>query len=106
MLRRPPRSTLFPYTTPLPIFTMRSMASGAMGPAVDRAQGALREMAGPLLSPDRQTAAQSEIALRAGGRTMPSVTPFIPGAEEQPAASAPAAAPAPAPDETRPSRSI
>src|SRR5438270_6264890 len=88
------------------VVAIRSMASGAMGPAVDRAQGALREMAGPLLSPDRQTAAQSEIALRAGGRTMPSVTPFIPGADEQPAAAAPAAAPGPAPDEPRPSRSI
>jgi len=49
-----------------------------MGPAVDRAQGALREMAGPLLAPDRQLAAQSEIALRAGGREMPSITPFVP----------------------------
>jgi len=90
------------------VVAIRSMASGAMGPAVDRAQGSLREMAGPLLSPDRQTAAQSEIALRAGGRTMPSVTPFIPGAEEQPQpAAAPAAAPAPPPpDEPRPSRSI
>ena len=58
------------------VVTMRSMASGAMGPAVDRAQGALREMAGPLMAPDRQTAAQSELALRAGGREMPSA-PFV-----------------------------
>ena len=62
------------------VVTMRSMASGAMGPAVDRAQGALREMAGPLMAPDRQLAAQSEMALRAGGREMPSVTPFVPEA--------------------------
>ena len=60
------------------VVTMRSMASGAMGPAVDRAQGALREMAGALMAPDRQMAAQSELALRAGGREMPSVTPFVP----------------------------
>jgi hypothetical protein len=58
------------------VVTMRSMASGAMGPAVDRAQGALREMAGPLMAPDRQIAAQSELALRAGGREMPSA-PFV-----------------------------
>ena len=62
------------------VVTMRSMASGAMGPAVDRAQGALREMAGSLMAPDRQVAAQSELALRAGGREMPSATPFVPEA--------------------------
>ena len=67
-----------PELAPGLVVTMRSMASGAMGPAVDRAQGALREMAGPLLAPDRQLAAQSEIALRAGGREMPSITPFVP----------------------------
>jgi len=93
------------------VVAIRSMASGAMGPAVDRAQGSLREMAGPLLSPDRQTAAQSEIALRAGGRQMPSVTPFIPGVDDQPGAPAGSAAPAPAAaappgDDPRPSRSI
>src|SRR5205823_13093076 len=80
------------------VVTMRSMASGAMGPAVDRAQGALREMAGPLLAPDRQMAAQSEIALRAGGREMPSITPFIPQAE----AAAPAAPPPPPPVQEAP----
>src|SRR5216684_4864964 len=69
-----------PELPPGLVVTMRSMASGAMGPAVDRAQGALREMAGPLLAPDRQLAAQSEIALRAGGREMPSITPFVPEA--------------------------
>jgi hypothetical protein len=68
-----------PDLAPGLVVTMRSMASGAMGPAVDRAQGALREMAGPLLAPDRQLAAQSEIALRAGGREMPP-TPFVPEA--------------------------
>src|SRR5439155_3163551 len=82
------------------VVTMRSMASGAMGPAVDRAQGALREMAGPLLAPDRQMAAQSEIALRAGGREMPSITPFIPQAE----AAAPAAPPPPPVQEAPPPR--
>jgi len=76
------------------VVTMRSMASGAMGPAADRAQGALREMASALLAPDRQMAAQSELAMRAGGREVPAITPFLPG--EQPAAQAPAAAPAPA----------
>jgi hypothetical protein len=69
-----------PELAPGLVVTMRSMASGAMGPAVDRAQGALREMAGPLLAPDRQLAAQSEIALRAGGREMPSITPLVPEA--------------------------
>jgi hypothetical protein len=69
-----------PELAPGLVVTMRSMASGAMGPAVDRAQGALREMAGPLLAPDRQLAAQSELALRAGGREMPSITPFVPEA--------------------------
>ena len=73
------------------VVTMRSMASGAMGPAADRAQGSLREMASALLAPDRQMAAQSELATRAGGREVPSIAPFLPG--EQPAAQAPAAAP-------------
>jgi hypothetical protein len=74
------------------VVTMRSMASGAMGPAADRAMGALREMASALLAPDRQMAAQSELATRAGGREVPSAAAFIP--QEQPAAPA---APAPAP---------
>jgi len=77
------------------VVTMRSMASGAMGPAADRAQGSLREMASALLAPDRQMAAQSELATRAGGREVPAVTPFLPG--EQPAAQAPSPAAAPAP---------
>jgi hypothetical protein len=76
-----------PNVPPGLVVTMRSMASGAMGPAADRAQGALREMAAALLAPDRMTAAQAELALRAGGREMPSVTPFLPKTE----------APAPAP---------
>jgi|GEM_PF-1083707 len=67
-----------PSIPPGLVVTMRSMASGAMGPAADRAQGALREMAAALLAPDRMTAAQSELALRAGGREMPSITPFLP----------------------------
>jgi hypothetical protein len=76
-----------PNIPPGLVVTMRSMASGAMGPAADRAQGALREMASALLAPDRMTAAQAELALRAGGREMPSITPFLPQTE----------APAPAP---------
>ncbi len=67
-----------PTIPPGLVVTMRSMASGAMGPAADRAQGALREMASALLAPDRMTAAQSELALRAGGREMPSITPYLP----------------------------
>ncbi len=79
-----------PNIPPGLVVTMRSMASGAMGPAADRAQGALREMASALLSPDRMTAAQAELALRAGGRET-SITPFLPKTD------APAPAPAPAP---------
>ncbi len=84
-----------PNIPPGLVVTMRSMASGAMGPAADRAQGALREMASAMLAPDRMVAAQSELALRAGGREMPSVTPFLP--KEQAAAQAPAPAPPLAP---------
>ncbi len=85
-----------PNIPPGLVVTMRSMASGAMGPAADRAQGALREMASALLSPDRMMAAQSELALRAGGRETPGVTPFLP--KEQQVAAAPAPAqPQPAP---------
>ncbi|HEV2218195.1 MAG TPA: hypothetical protein VGV88_11555 [Candidatus Dormibacteraeota bacterium] len=73
-----------PELPPGLVVTMRSIASGAMGPAVDRALGALREMAGPLMAPDKQTAAQSEIALRAGGREMPSAAAFVPGGEAPP----------------------
>ena len=75
------------------VVTMRSMASGAMGPSADRAQGALREMAAPLLAPDRQMAAQSELATRAGGREVPAATPFLPGGES----AAPPQADAPTP---------
>jgi hypothetical protein len=83
-----------PTIPPGLVVTMRSMASGAMGPAADRAQGALREMAAALLSPDRMNASQAELATRAGGREVPPVTPFLPQGE----APAPApAAPAPVP---------
>jgi hypothetical protein len=81
-----------PNVPPGLVVTMRSMASGAMGPAADRAQAALREMAAAFLAPDRAVAAQSELALRAGGREMPSATPFLP--KEAPAAPPP---PAPSP---------
>ncbi len=72
-----------PDIAPGLVVTMRSMASGAMGPAADRAQGALREMASGLLAPDRATAAQSELALRAGGREMPNIAPFLPSVEPE-----------------------
>ena len=87
-----------PNIPPGLVVTMRSMASGAMGPAADRAQGALREMASALLAPDRMTAAQAELATRAGGREMPSITPFLPKTE------APAPAPAPTGTYTPPPR--
>ncbi|HET7420088.1 MAG TPA: hypothetical protein VFL27_06875 [Candidatus Dormibacteraeota bacterium] len=67
-----------PNIAPGLVVTMRSMASGAMGPSADRAQAALREMAAGLLSPDREMAAQSELATRAGGRELPPITPFLP----------------------------
>jgi len=94
-----------PTIPPGLVVTMRSMASGAMGPSADRAQGALREMAAPLLAPDRQMAAQSELATRAGGREVPAITPFLPAADTPPArqqpytpsAGVPAAPPAPPP---------
>jgi hypothetical protein len=90
------------------VVTMRSMASGAMGPSADRAQGALREMAAALLAPDRQMQAQSELATRAGGREVPAITPFLPEgtvapARQTPSAPVPAAAPpAPAPSPPAP----
>jgi serine/threonine protein kinase len=89
-----------PNIPPGLVVTMRSMASGAMGPAADRAQAALREMASAMLAPDRMVAAQSELALRAGGREMPSVTPFLPkeqGAAPAPPPPVPAPPPAPIP---------
>src|SRR5436309_1297852 len=87
-----------PNIPPGLVVTMRSMASGAMGPSADRALGALREMAAPLLAIDRQTAAQSELATRAGGREVPPITPFLPAgtvSPPQPAADPPPPPPAP-----------
>jgi hypothetical protein len=91
-----------PNIPPGLVVTMRSMASGAMGPSADRAQGALREMAAALLAPDREMAAQSELATRSGGRDVPAITPFLPPGtmppEARPSQPVPAAAaPAPAP---------
>lgn len=86
-----------PNIPPGLVVTIRSMASGAMGPAADRAQGALREMASALLAPDRMTAAQAELALRAGGREMPSITPFLPKTEAPAPEAPPPAPPVPAP---------
>src|SRR5439155_1036577 len=70
--------------------------------AAARAQGALREMAAALLAPDRQVAAQSELATRAGGREVPAITPFLPEGTVAPTppsgpTAAVAAPPAPAP---------
>src|SRR6202051_2048570 len=67
-----------PSIPPGLVVTMRSMASGAMGPAADRAQGALREMAAALLAPDRMSASQAELATRAGGRGRPGGTGVVP----------------------------
>ena len=90
-----------PNIPPGLVVTMRSMASGAMGPSADRALGALREMSAPLLAIDRQTAAQSELATRAGGREVPPITPFLPAGTVSPsqtaAAPPPPGAPEPAP---------
>jgi hypothetical protein len=84
-----------PNISPGLVVTMRSMASGAMGPSADRAQGALREMAAALLSPDREMAAQSELATRAGGREVPAITPFLPSGTVAPEAGPTAPSPAP-----------
>src|SRR5256885_970999 len=83
--------------------TMRPLATAPMAPSADPAQGALREMAAALLAPDRQMAAQSELATRAGGREVPAITPFLPPGTVAPQpASGPApavtAAPTPAPE--------
>ena len=82
-----------PNIPPGLVVTMRSMASGAMGPSADRALGALREMAAPLLAIDRQTAAQSELATRAGGRELPPITPFLPAGTVSPSQTATAPTP-------------
>jgi hypothetical protein len=67
-----------PTVPPGLVVTIRSMASGAMGPAADRAQGALREMAQALLAPDRQAAAETELALRSGGREVLPTQSYLP----------------------------
>src|SRR2546421_106228 len=85
-----------PNISPGLVVTMRSMASGAMGPSADRAQAALREMAAALLSPDREMSSQAEPATRAGGREVPAITPFLPAGTVAPAASTPTTAPTPA----------
>lgn len=87
------------------VVTMRSMASGAMGPSADRAQGALREMAAALLAPDRQMAAQSELATRAGGREVPAITPFLPGGTVAPPAASSEAPAVTAPQDSTPAPS-
>ena len=96
-----------PNIPPGLVVTMRSMASGAMGPSADRAQGALREMAAALLAPDRGMAAQSELATRSGGREVPPITPFLPPGTvpppPRPSQPVPAvAAPAPSPEPPAP----
>jgi hypothetical protein len=92
-----------PNVPPGLVVTMRSMASGAMGPAADRAQGALREMAAALLASDRAIAAQAELATRASGREMPDVTAFVPK-EAAPAPPAPAPFVPPTPRDETPIR--
>src|SRR2546426_684633 len=96
-----------PNISPGLVVTMRSMASGAMGPSADRAQAALREMAAALLSPGREMAAQSELATRAGGRELPPITPFLPEGTVAPKPTAPTPAPyiAPTPRQETPARS-
>src|SRR6267143_441685 len=96
-----------PNISPGLVVTMRSMASGAMGPSADRAQAALREMASAMLSPAREMAAQSELATRAGGREVPPITPFLPEGTVAPKPTAPTPAPyiAPARREETPVRS-
>src|SRR5438552_4745901 len=51
--------------------TVRSMASGAMGPSAERHQSALREMAAPPLAPARHNPAPPAPPPRAGGRGDP-----------------------------------
>src|SRR5438094_1203816 len=96
-----------PNIAPGLVVTMRSMASGAMGPSADRAQAALREMAAALLSPDREMAAQAELATPAGGRELPPITPFLPEGTVAPKPTAPTPAPyiAPTPRQATPVRS-
>src|SRR5438094_4086747 len=60
-----------PNIPPGLVVTMRSMASGAMGPSADRAQGALREMAARPPGPHRQKAAPTRPATRPGRRPAP-----------------------------------
>src|SRR5438046_10097011 len=82
-----------PNIPPGLVVTMRSMASGAMGPSADRALGALREMAAPLLAPARQMASQADLATRPGRRAVPAITPFLPAGTVAPP---PASGPTPA----------
>ena len=59
-----------PNIPPGLVVTMRSMASGAMGPSADRAQGALREMAAPSSPPTARTPRRpSSPPGRAAGRS-------------------------------------
>src|SRR5438094_10677676 len=64
-------------------------------------------MAAALLSPDREMAAQSELATRAGGRELPPITPFLPEGTVAPKPTAPTPAPyiAPTPRQETPVRS-
>src|SRR5258706_12737285 len=49
-----------PELSPGLVVAIRSMASGAMGPAGDRAMGSLRDGAGRVLPPDRESPARSD----------------------------------------------
>jgi len=59
-------------------------------------------MAAALLAPDRQMAAQSELATRAGGREVPAITPFLPGGTVAPPAASSQAPAVTAPQESAP----
>src|SRR5438034_9580439 len=60
MIRRPPRSTLFPYTT---LFRSRYTAAGERGPRV-RGRPLTRDEAWPVPVPDARSVRQQGIALR------------------------------------------
>src|SRR5438445_550622 len=83
-----------PNISPGLVVTMRSMASGAMGPSADRAQAALREMAAALPAPaELSKAAEPEAPNPAP--TFETAAPASPFATFPPAAPPPAEAPAP-----------
>src|SRR2546427_8544270 len=89
---------------PGPGVPVRAPPSAPLGPPAARPQGARDETAAALLSPDREMAAQSELATRAGGRELPPITPFLPEGTVAPKSTAPTPAPyiAPTPRQETP----